>query len=126
MNASTIKAHLLVQHELLFENDNTVAEIIAVAGPGGFLASQFWILFPFARGCVHISEDRDKPLIDPKFYTLDFDLDLSILVGRLAQKFWNSNPVSEYVQGQIMPEADVLPSNATNRQWEAFLRTSRK
>lgn len=124
--ASAISAQLRVQHDLVFKHDVSVAEILDVAAPGGVGATNYWLLFPFSRGCVHISDNPRKPRIDPKFYTVDFDMEMATLTGRLSQEYWNSSPLGEFIVGQVLPAEDALPRNATDEQWEAYFRSTGK
>jgi choline dehydrogenase len=77
---------------------------------------------------VHLGsiDEIDKPLIDPRFYLVDFDVVVMTAIGRLARKFWSSDPVRAFVTGQLMPDPEVLPPNATDSQWRGFLRDNRE
>lgn len=99
---------------------------MTISGLDGFAISQYWILFPFSRGCVHISEDRDKPLIDPNLYGLEFDVDIAVEASKLARQYWSSSPIGDFIQSQVLPSLDVLPLNATLQQWKDFVRSTSK
>lgn len=114
-----------VQHSLIFEHDIPIAETLLISALELGI-SQYWILFPFSRGCVHLSSDPDEPLIDPKLFAIDFDVDVAIRMGRLAQEFWNTSPVNDFIEGQMLPSEEDLPTNATHQQWEDFVRSTSK
>ncbi|KAH8588771.1 glucose oxidase [Bisporella sp. PMI_857] len=120
-----VRELLRIQHDLLFKQNITFAEIITVIPPS-LLASNFWILFPFSRGSVHLqsAEDINNPLIDPRFFLADFDLSGTVAVAKYVRRFWNSQPISQYATGQVLPAPEVVPSNATDAQWEGFVKDS--
>lgn len=124
---AAIEAHMRLQHDLLFKHDVPIVEAMTISALDGFAVSQYWILFPFSRGCVHVfRDDRDKPLIDSNLYGLGFDVDIAIESGKLLREYWRSSPVGDFIQSQVLPTEDVLPVNATLRQWEAFVRSTSK
>jgi choline dehydrogenase len=128
LNATAVEKLLRIQHDLLFKHNVTAAELLTVVAPvgGGLLASNYWILMPFSRGSVHLgSADKiNGPLIDPRLFLADFDLTAQVATGKLAQKFWLSESMSNFVVGPLIPGSDVLPDNATDAQWEAYTRGS--
>lgn len=125
--ATAIAEHMRVQHELLFKYDVPIAETMSISALNGISLSQYWILFPFSRGCVHTSKQgRDKPLIDPNLYGLSVDVDMAIETGKLSRDFWATEPIGGLIQSQILPGEDVLPNNATAEQWEDFVRSTSK
>lgn len=119
---------LRLQHDLIFKHNVTIAEILSIPAAGGTLFSNFWTLLPFSRGSVHLgsADEIDKPVIDPRFFLADFDIAATTATGRLAQRFWNSDPVRGYVTGQLIPDPGVLPVNASDKQWATFLRENRE
>nr|BBD84647.1 putative GMC oxidoreductase [Cordana terrestris] len=128
LNVTAVTKLLRVQHNLLFKQNVTAAEIITAVAPtgGGLLASNFWILLPFSRGSVHLGsiDQINKPVIDPRFFLAEFDLDATIALGKYAQKFWFSEPIASSVIGPLIPGADILPNNATSAQWETYIRST--
>lgn len=119
---------LRVQHDLIFKRGIAAAEILTVVAPGGILASNFWILLPFTRGSVHLgaADKIDEPVFDPRYFLVGFDRDATIAAGKLAQRFWLSEPMSAHVQEPLSPGADVLPNNATDEQWVSYVEEDRK
>jgi choline dehydrogenase len=127
LNIKAVEKIMGIQHDLLFKCNVTAAEIISVVAPvgQGLLASNYWPLLPFSRGSVHLgSTDKiNEPVIDPRMFLADFDLTASVATGKLSQKFWLSPPMSANVIAPLLPGADVLPNNATDAQWESYVRT---
>lgn len=124
VNISALEQRLRIQHNLLFKGNITAAETLTVVAPGGVLASNFWILFPFSRGSVHLQsvEKLDEPLIDSRLFLADFDRNATIAIGKLTQKFWLSEPMNTFVVGPAVPGRSELPYNATNAQWMTYAR----
>ena len=128
LNITAIEKLLHIQHDLLFKQNVTAAEVLTVVAPQGLLASNYWILLPFSRGSVHLgSADKiNEPLIDPRFFLADFDLNATVVTGKLAQSFWLSEPMNTVVTGPLIPGPNVLPNDATDAQWEAYVREYRE
>lgn len=124
LKVKAVEKLLQVQHDLLFKENVTAAEIITVIAPGGLLASNFWILLPFSRGSVHLgSADRiNEPVINPRILQVGFDLNATIASGKFAQSFWLSEPMKDVVTAPRIPGSNVLPNNATDEQWESYVR----
>jgi len=124
LNVTALEQRLRIQHDLLFNRNITAAETLTVVAPGGVLASNFWILLPFSRGSVHLGsvERINDPLIDSRLFLADFDLNATLAIGKLTQKFWLSEPMNAFVSDPVFPGPEELPNNATDRQWEAYAR----
>ncbi|RYP61008.1 hypothetical protein DL769_007905 [Monosporascus sp. CRB-8-3] len=108
-----------IQHDLIFTKNITIAETLTVTS-GAQLASVFWLLLPFSRGSLHIkpSKASEEPDIDPKFFLIDFDLDLELRTGRLAQQFWDTEPV----KALVAPGEPALAYNASDAEWADYIR----
>ncbi|POR32010.1 Glucose oxidase [Tolypocladium paradoxum] len=121
LNASALEHIFRVQHGLVFDKGVTIVEILTMASADK-LASAFLDLLPFSRGSVHLrsADDIDGPVIDPKFLAVGFDRTAQIAAGRLAARFWRTAPISDLVAGQSLPNAAVLPPDATDEQWESW------
>lgn len=123
LNLAAQKEILALQHDLLFKRNTTVGEIIT-AITGEIVASQFWYVWPFSRGRVHLkSPDAiNEPVIDVGAFAADFDLEAQTAVGRLAMDFWETEPMASHITGRLIPDTETLPANATDAQWESYLR----
>ncbi|KAK3293787.1 glucose oxidase [Chaetomium fimeti] len=119
LDICAIEKLLKIQHDLLFKHNVTAAEILLVIAPDNILASNYWALFPFSRGSVHLeSADRiNEPLVDPRIFLADFDLSTMMAAGRFAEKFWLSEPMK--TKGSVM---GPVVSGGLDAQWQAHLR----
>ncbi|KAL2256145.1 hypothetical protein VTK26DRAFT_2116 [Humicola hyalothermophila] len=129
LEVEALEKLLRIQHNLIFERNVTVGEILTVTGiPGdASLASNYWILHPFSRGNVHLRslDDINDPAIDLRIFLADFDVSVLTAVGRFAKKFWFTEPVKTQagVTGPpVVSGITPLPNNATDAQWDAHLR----
>ncbi|OTB07237.1 putative GMC oxidoreductase [Hypoxylon sp. CI-4A] len=125
VNATQLLTILRVQHDLMFNKNVTIAEIITAAS-GNILISAFWPTLPFSRGSVHIqsAEEDNNPAIDPRYFLINFDMSLQTTIGRLAQELWHTSPISELVVDNVVPGGTDLPRDATNSQWAAFIKST--
>lgn len=126
LSVKAVTKLLEIQHDLLFKSKVTAAELITVAATAtGLYASQFWVLMPFSRGSVHLgaADKINEPVIDLRLYLTEFDIALATEIGRLARNFWKSKPVNETVAGPIVPNSEQLSDDATDAQWDTFLRS---
>jgi len=123
LSQSIVEQHLHTQHDLLFKKNVSAVEVLTVVAPRGLFASNFWILFPFARGSVHLGDVSKiiDPLIDPRYFLADFDFNSTVAAGRVAQRFWLTSPIKHYVASPMAPGAELLPNDATDEQWRAFI-----
>ena len=116
LRAESVLKLFEIQHSLMFEENNTVAEIFSSALAKTPL-SAFWGILPFSRGSVHLSSASDvrKPAINPRFFQVPLDLDIQTAAGRLSSSFWEST-------GVITNPIVGLPTNASDSKWSAFNR----
>ncbi|KAI1484407.1 glucose oxidase [Biscogniauxia mediterranea] len=123
ISAETIEKLFQIQHDLMFNKNITIAESLVFV-TSEYLALAFWLLMPFSWGSVHLTstEAAGAPEIDPKYFLIDFDLDVQTRLGRLSQEFRYTKPISSVITGSISPTEALLPRNATDAQWWAFLR----
>ena len=121
LDVRAVEKLLQTQHDLIFKRNATAAEILIVIAGGGILASNYWTLFPFSRGSVHLKslDKTNEPLIDPRLFLADFDLTTLTAAGRFVEKFWYSEPMKSRA-GVTGPAG--LPNNATDEEWHTLLR----
>jgi len=129
ISAEGLERALFIQHNLIFNKGISAGEIITT-GSADTLVAGFWSLLPFSRGSVHLrsqrTEDVDRPIIDPGFFRVPFDMQYFTALGRLARTFWTEEPVKQIVAGFIRPDQQTLPLDASPDQWAAFARTARE
>ncbi|KAI1426704.1 GMC oxidoreductase [Xylaria sp. FL1777] len=122
VDAANVEKLFRVQHDLIFKQNVTLGETLTAISQGVFI-SAMWLLLPFSWGSVHLTsvDAINAPAIDPKYFFVDFDLTVQIGLGRTAQKFWHTKPVSDLVGDGILPAGSVLPLNATDAQWTSYI-----
>lgn len=127
VSASALEKRFQVQHDVIFDKKASIAEYEFFS-----LASQditgmvFSTTLPFSWGSVHLDAagEIEKPVIDPNFLSVDFDLQTAKEVGRITRKLWSTEPLSDFVGDLIAPGEAVLPKNATDEQWAQFLTST--
>ncbi len=123
LSTAAVEKLMQTQHDLIFKHNATAAEVLTAVAGGGILATNYWALFPFSRGSVHLqSLDKiNEPLVNPRIFMADFDLTTLIAAGRFVEKFWYSEPMKSQagVSGPI-----GLSTDATDAEWQAFLRAN--
>jgi choline dehydrogenase len=119
VKAENVEKLFRIQHHLIFERNLTLGETLTAVS-GDFLGCAMWPLLPFSWGSVHLQsvDAINSPAIDPKYFLIDFDLDIQISLGRLAQKFWDTDGVRNFV---IQDPNPTLPLNATDEQWATYI-----
>ena len=122
---SALESLLRIQYDLVFNKKISTAEILTTASSQQLL-SPFWGLLPFSRGSVHISSADPTvfPTIDPKFGLLDIDVKVQIAIARLIRDFWDTEPVKALGPIETIPGFDVVPRNATDKEWINWLSSS--
>ncbi|KAI0191143.1 glucose oxidase [Xylaria flabelliformis] len=120
---ANVEKLLRTQHDLIFNKNVTIGESLSTFS--GVLVSAMWLLLPFSWGSVHLTsvDAIDTPAIDPRYFLVDFDLDVQIALGRQAQRFWHTKPVNDIVGDGLSPtgDGDVVPLNATDEQWIKYI-----
>lgn len=133
-NATTlaIQEHLLtLQADLIFNNSDTlpIAELLTDVGfAPGIIVLPFWLLLPFGRGNVHISNadplNGNALAINPNFFMNAFDGAVQVAAARLQQRALETAPLSNSVGAQILPPPGAVPANATDAEWLAWLKSA--
>jgi choline dehydrogenase len=107
--------------EVLLESSATIG-----IGPSPLLVAAFWLLMPFSRGSVHINSATPGayPSIDPKFFLVDYDLQVQIAIAKWTRKFFATAPMASIVLAEVSPGFANVPANATDAQWEGFIKST--
>ena len=123
LRSSSVEKLMRSQHDLIFSKNVTLSEVV-LAAQGNRFGSSHWELLPFSRGRIHMgSEGIENPKLDPRFLAADFDVTTQTAIAKLVRKFYTSKAMSEITGAQLEPSPDdVPPENATDEQWEAFVR----
>ncbi|KAH0345211.1 glucose oxidase, partial [Aureobasidium melanogenum] len=114
-----------IQHELIFEDEVVISEVIVNAPSSGSGLLEYWGLMPFSRGNIHIkSANASAPAaINPNFFMLDYDLKQQIGTARAARKIATTAPLSNILTSETTPSFDVVPLNATDAVWGDWLKS---
>ncbi|KAG9515700.1 glucose oxidase, partial [Aureobasidium melanogenum] len=114
-----------IQHELIFEDEVVISEVIVNAPSSGSGLLEYWGLMPFSRGNIHIkSANASAPAaINPNFFMLDYDLKQQIGTARAARKVATTAPLSNILTSETTPGFDVVPLNATDAVWGEWLKS---
>ncbi|KAL5331315.1 hypothetical protein ACEPPN_000845 [Leptodophora sp. 'Broadleaf-Isolate-01'] len=114
------------QHDLIFEKKVAVGENTMTSSET--IASEYWALLPFSRGSVHLNSNPANKActadIDPRFFQIDYGQQSFIALSRLTQRFWATGPAAELVTGEVSPKPDQVPKNATDEQWQTYIKSA--
>ncbi|KAM3074971.1 hypothetical protein ACMFMF_005656 [Clarireedia jacksonii] len=124
---------LTIQQDLIIRAQIPNVEIILGdtvtigAGPSNVLDTAFWVLLPFSRGNVHIgsSDPEDHPRINPNFFIIDWDLKVQVAIAQYARRFWAAQPLGSLMT-EMGPGYGILARNATEQEWEDWIKSSCK
>jgi choline dehydrogenase-like flavoprotein len=107
---------------LIVEAKMPVGEVIGEAFPF-VMSSIFWPSLPFSRGHVHIgsADPLADPVITPRFFTDQFDLDVGVQLAKKSRVMFQSTPFSSVIANAFI---DAVPANGTDADWENFLRAT--
>jgi choline dehydrogenase len=122
VSAAAIKKLYDIQHTLIFNASVPTTELLTTFS-SGLLITAFWPLLPFSRGSVHIgsADPLRQPAIDPRFFSVGFDLDATVAAARLANMFWATAPAAGLVEGAAQPDAATIMPNASDADWASYL-----
>ncbi|KAI1118175.1 hypothetical protein F5Y14DRAFT_401329 [Nemania sp. NC0429] len=126
-SSAAVQEHLLrTQLDLLLKS-NTPALEIAPLLIGDLFGAVYWPLQPLSRGSIHINTTNATapPTIDGKFFQLDFDVQLAVETSKFVRRVFTTPPVADIIDlASLSPGFDVVPENATDEQWAAWLKSS--
>lgn len=119
LDASAVEQVLRIQHDLIFNKDVTIGEIITASFSGSLLTA-WWCLLPFSRGRVHLAslDAFNSPLIDPQYFVADIDLTTQVAIGKQAQSFWHTNPIAEIVTRNLTTDP------ASDDEWAEYITST--
>lgn len=126
LNITAITYLLTLQHDLLFNKDVRLAELLQAGIAGSEVkGSQTWMLFGFSRGSMHLgsTDDINEPLFDPRVFLADFDFETCTAAANMGREYWMAESMSDFVTGIAPPLDEEFPEHATDEQWEAFTRS---
>jgi choline dehydrogenase-like flavoprotein len=115
-----------MQYDLIFKNKIPISEVIISPAATGPITIEYWGLLPFSRGSIHINSANASASanINPNYFMLDYDVRQQIATAKLARKVANTAPFSETLSSETTPGLDVLPANASDADWEKWLKST--
>lgn len=121
LNTTALEQVYRVQHDLMFSKNITLGETLTIYFEDyGYFLSAYWLLFPFSRGSVHLSKasQTNKPVIDPRYFLVDFDMDQEVAIGKQAHTFWHTSPMGDYIT------VNVTADPTTDAEWVDYIANS--
>lgn len=135
-NNATSEADLMklltMQYEQIFARNITVVELLhGLSLRDDLLQCEFWAVQPFTRGNVHItSAEAPKGTGDAKiaiknnFWMTDWDLKSQIGAAKTIRRLYDTPALKGTVVGaEISPGLQTVPANATDDEWEIYLKS---
>ncbi|THW32764.1 alcohol oxidase [Aureobasidium pullulans] len=124
-NVDTLLRLFNIQHELIFEDEVVISEIIVNAPSASAGLIEYWGLMPFSRGNIHIkSANASAPAsINPNYFLLDYDIKQQIGTARTARKVATTAPLSNILTSETLPGLDSVPANASDAVWGDWLKS---
>ncbi|KAJ3512073.1 hypothetical protein NLJ89_g3731 [Agrocybe chaxingu] len=91
-------------------------------GDKRYITVAFYLLHEFARGSVHINttDPLAMPLIDPKYMSMQWDLDAQTLGGHFLRTWVTGSPLNDFIVAPTVPDASVV----TDADWQNYIRES--
>ena len=101
-----LRDHSVPQLELLLD-----ANYVGAAGyPGGAFITMFAsVMHPMSRGSVHVKKAStlEKPEIDLKYFTNEYDINAMVEGAKFARKVANTKPLSDVWETEYEPGPEV-------------------
>ncbi|KAF4313274.1 hypothetical protein GTA08_BOTSDO01674 [Botryosphaeria dothidea] len=120
---SQILKYLQIQYDLLFARGVPCVELLnGAAGPNYSVIA--WGTMPFTRGNVHIRSPGplDYPAIDPKYWSLGYDMQTHIQASRFVRKLYGAEPLAGLVREEGFPGLGAVPEDADDEAWSAWVK----
>jgi choline dehydrogenase len=124
-NATATHQILEAQVNNLWHNSAGAAEIFFVTSPAtGQVGIDLWNLIVLSRGYVHTTSKSswDHPEIEPSYFSHQFDLDVQLAATKQSREVFQTEPLASLVRSETFPSLDVVPQNATDEIWEAWVK----
>lgn len=124
MKAEDLLPLFELQYDLIFNKKTPIAEILFRPGEtGASISSEFWSLLPFARGNVHINSrnPRAKPVINPNYFMLDWDLQAHVGVAKFIRRAMQTAPLRSLVEKEATPGFERVSKDAEMEEWKEWV-----
>ncbi|KAM0324445.1 hypothetical protein ACHAQA_008227 [Verticillium albo-atrum] len=85
----------------------------------GFFTLITAIMHPFSRGSVHVrsSSVEDKPIIDPKYLSHEYDIEAAVRAVKYARKIAASEPMASLWTAEYEPGLEAAQTDAEIREY---------
>ncbi|KZV75303.1 GMC oxidoreductase [Peniophora sp. CONT] len=115
-----------VQADLIGNGSAPIAELFFDVADAPSLIFALWNLLPFSRGNVSISTSNPftQPIISVNWFSVPFDMDVQVSAGRLVRTIFENPPMNELVDTEVLPTIDMVPTNASDAQWQDWILTA--
>ncbi|KAE9965739.1 hypothetical protein BLS_007428 [Venturia inaequalis] len=124
VDTATLIKLFTIQHDLIFKENVTIAEVIVSAPSGGSGAVSYWGLMPFSRGNIHIkSNNASVPAsINPNYFMLDYDIAQQVGTAQMARKVATTAPLSNIFTAETAPGLSTVPAGDSGKAWGDWLK----
>ncbi|KAI5196858.1 alcohol oxidase [Aureobasidium subglaciale] len=116
------KSHTIPQLEIIFSDGYTGVGGYPVVNSSEYGSNYFTLLsvimHTMSRGHVHInaSDPLSKPIIDPRYFSNEYDLQAAIAATKLNRKIAQTAPMKDIIAEEYEPSAEIQ----TDEQWRNF------
>ncbi|KAI5204542.1 alcohol oxidase [Aureobasidium subglaciale] len=116
------KSHTIPQLEIIFSDGYTGVGGYPVVNSSEYGSNYFTLLsvimHTLSRGHVHInaSNPLGKPIIDPRYFSNEYDLQAAIAATKLNRKIAQTAPMKDIIAEEYEPSAEIQ----TDEQWRNF------
>lgn len=118
LNTTALEQIYRVQHDLMFSKNVTIGETLTTYFEDyEYFLSAHWLLLPFSRGSVHLQSTSqiNSPVIDPRYFLVDFDMNVEVAIGKQVHAFWHTSPMGDYIT------VNVTADPATDSEWAEYI-----
>lgn len=121
--ASDLEEFFEMQYDIIFGPQEAAYAEVLVYVEDGTWGGQYWGLLPFTRGSVHIGNANSTAgsVLDPKYYLLDYDLELQITMAKFIRSMMSTEPFSAYAGTETAPGYDAVPEDADDATWAEWV-----
>lgn len=125
VNANATLNTLRQQVDNLFNQSAAAVEVFFTLSPNiGEVGVDIWNLIVLARGTVHVTSNSSwtHPTVEPAYFRHPLDLILQTAGTMQARDVYQTQPLSFLVTTEKSPGLSTLAENATQADWESWVR----
>jgi choline dehydrogenase-like flavoprotein len=111
------------QHDLIFNHNIPIGEYVFILDNPSQVHVGYWGLLPFSRGSVHVSSSNPgaRPVLDPKFGLLDWDVKVQIAMSRFLREVIGSEETGGIFDEEVVPGLNRVPEGAGLEIWKDWI-----